>query len=559
MSRLLKILTCNLALVTLAACSVAEERLVAGAEQAPSSAAIEQAPAGGAGNKPLAHDGVTFFHLNDTYRVGAVEDGNAGGFGRVVTLIQEAKREGREVRILHGGDFLYPSLESQLWDGKQMVDAFNYMDRIADMYVVGGNHEFDRRTPESLIAAVTMSEFDWIGDNYRFETGDADVDAALQSGFVFEAGGRRYGLFSLTLHPADGGNERDYLPTDSDYLGVARQAIEALDARGVDAIIGLTHLHVWTDEEIAAMKSEFPKLAFIVGGHEHEPEYRPGTATSAPVMKGASNAREIWRIDLSFDADRMPVVDGEQIVIDDSIQTDKGYAELELRWRRALLNRFPFLTAGIGFAGVPLDGREVKIRNEESNLGNFVVDQMRVAFGREPADLAFINSGTLRIDDYIIDDITFEDIARIFGFSSHLRYLTMTGGEFRDVLEAGYRGSGPSKGYFPQVSGFRVCVDRSLPEGRRIRSLQLPADGGWSEISDEQEYLVVVPDYLYGGGDGYQFPRDGRASLRGSELKYLVLDAILVAQAEGRKIGELVETGNRRIHILDDPAMACFE
>ena len=75
--------------------------------------------------------GLTFIHLNDTYRIGAVEDGNAGGFGRVVTIIRELQAEGRDVRILHGGDFLYPSLESQLWHGEQMVDAFIFMDAIA--------------------------------------------------------------------------------------------------------------------------------------------------------------------------------------------------------------------------------------------------------------------------------------------------------------------------------------------------------------------------------------------------------------------------------------------
>ncbi len=85
---------------------------------------------------PAESSGLTFIHLNDTYRVGAVEDGKRGGFGRVVTVIRELQGEGRDVRILHGGDFLYPSLESQLWNGLQMVDAFNYMDALAPMYVV---------------------------------------------------------------------------------------------------------------------------------------------------------------------------------------------------------------------------------------------------------------------------------------------------------------------------------------------------------------------------------------------------------------------------------------
>ena len=169
--------------------------------------------------------GLTFIHLNDTYRVSAVEDGTAGGFSRVVSLVRELQAEGRDVHVLHGGDFLYPSLESQLWDGLQIVDAMNFIDAIAPLHAVAGNHEFDRRGPEQLIDAIKASEFDWLGDNYRFNTGDAEVDAALRTAFTFLHGDRKVGLFSLTLHPDDGGNARDYLEYSDDYMSVAREAI----------------------------------------------------------------------------------------------------------------------------------------------------------------------------------------------------------------------------------------------------------------------------------------------------------------------------------------------
>ena len=80
------------------------------------------------------------------------------------------------------------------------------------------------------------------------------------------------------------------------------------------------------------------------------------------------------------------------------------------------------------------------------------------------------------------------------------------------MLEAGYRGTGPSKGYFPQVSGFRVCVDRSRPEGERIVSLQLPRNGDWHEIEPVRECSVVVPDFLFRGGEPAQ-PGTSRASV----------------------------------------------
>ena len=153
----------------------------------------------------------------------------------------------------------------------------------------------------------------------------------------------------------------------------------------------------------------------------------------------------------------------------------------------------------------------------------------------------------------------FDDIARTFGFSSFLRHTTVTGAEFKRVMEAGYRGGPESQGYFPQVSGFRVCVDRSRDEYDRIVSLQVPTDAGWAEIEAEREYTLVVPDFIYRGGDGYAIPKDDRfVSRPASELQYLVLDAILVAQGEGRAVGEPVTRDNRRYHSLLEPKEPCF-
>lgn len=502
--------------------------------------------------------GLSFIHLNDTYRVGAVEDGTRGGFGRVVTIIRELQAEGREVYITHGGDFLYPSLESQLWNGLQMVDAMNYLDALAPMIVTLGNHEFDRRTPESLINAVKASSFDWVSDNVVFRSGDADVDAALQSAFTFKAAGRTIGVFSVTLHANDGGNDRDYVPTDPDYLAVTQRTIEALERAGVDAIIGITHVHLWTDVELAKLKARHPKLAFIVGGHEHEPQFSEGGEMQAPVMKGASNARVIWRIDLGFDDKGMPVVEPDIIELGVGIAPDADYALLDQKWRGRLLEKFPFLEARVGTAAFPMDATEETVRSREAAWANFIVDQMPGAFGEPAADFAFINSGSLRIDDTVAGDITFEDIARTFGFSSFLRYVEISGTEFRQLMEAGFRGDGSSQGYFPQVAGFRVCVERGRPSGSRIKSLQVPADGGWQEIDPAGMYTLVLPDFLYRGGDGYSLPKGREGSRTGAELKYLVLDAILRAQAEGRSVGVPVDPKAPRIELHAGPDARCF-
>ncbi len=503
---------------------------------------------------------LTFIHLNDTYRVDAVEEGRRGGFGRVTSIVRELLASGRDVRILHGGDFLYPSLESQLWDGEQMVEAMNFLDDIAPLYAVPGNHEFDPRTPDEVIRRIRESRFDWLGDNLDLVTGESDVDNRLRQAFTFASGGRKIGVFALTVLPDDGGNDRSYTPFhDGSYLEQAERAIAALERQNVELIVGLTHLHLGDDLDIAVLKARHPRFLFIAGGHEHEPEYQAGTAASASVMKGASNARTIWQVDVRF-TESGPEIDETRIIVDESIPLARDYQLIADKWRARLLDLMPFLTSRIGDAALPLDGREVAVRSSDTNWGVFIADQMKVAFGEPPADFAFVNGGTLRIDDYIAEDITFEDIGRTFGFSSLLRYMTINGGDFRQLMEAGYRGVGPGKGYFPQISGFRVCVDRRRPDGDRIVQLQIPGeDGRWSEIDADKAYSLVAPDYLYGGGDGYDFSNARDVSRPGSELKYLVLDAVIEAQASGEQVGKPIDAGEHRFQILAAGAGRCFD
>ena len=81
---------------------------------------------------------------------------------------------------------------------------------------------------------------------------------------------------------------------------------------------------------------------------------------------------------------------------------------------------------------------------------------------------------------------------------------------------------------------------------------------GWQEIEANTIYSLVVPDFLYNGGDGYQLPRHRPASKPGSELKYLVVDAIIRAQAEGRAVGSLPDPGNPRTVELGEDRSACW-
>ena len=86
----------------------------------------------------------------------------------------------------------------------------------------------------------------------------------------------------------------------------------------------------------------------------------------------------------------------------------------------------------------------------------------------------------------------------------------------------------------------------------------VPVDDGWQEIQAGKDYTVVAPDFIFRGGDGYDFSQARDVSKPGSELKYLVLDAVIRAQAAGRTVGAEIDAENRRIAFLADGRDYCF-
>jgi len=511
--------------------------------------------------------GLTFIHVNDTYRISDVQGGTRGGFGRVVTVIRQAQSEGRDVHVLHGGDLLSPSLESQIWHGEQMVKALNFVDDIAPVYFVAGNHEFDFRDRDLayFINAVKTSRFDWLGDNYVFKTGDIAADGNLLTAFTFAHGDKIIGVFAESLSWDDAGMPaRSYAEYDRDYIGNAERVIKEHEAGGADMIIGITHLHMSIDEDLARLRRDHPTFEFIVGGHEHVADRRPLSDSAAAIFKGSSNSRVIWRIDVDFDENGAASVAATRLDMDSSVAKDPDYVRFENEWRQKVLRLYPIIDAKIGVAGGHFDVTEESVRREENGWANFIVDQARGAFGEPKADFAFINSGSLRFNDYIADDITYEDIARTFAYSSQLRRMNVTGAEFLALLEAGYRSGGHNngrgEGYFPQISGFRVCVDRSKPDFSRIISLQVPGTNGWAEIVDDRQYSLIIPDFLFGDMDGYTMPQSARESATppGTVLQYLVLDAIIKSQAKGEPIGDKVDPENSRFVELDENRKDCW-
>jgi 2',3'-cyclic-nucleotide 2'-phosphodiesterase (5'-nucleotidase family) len=498
-------------------------------------------PAGAQEFRPAA----AFVQINDVYRIDAVENGAVGGIGRVVTVAERARRAtGAPVRVLHAGDFIAPSLESRYFEGQQMIDALNFLHARTPLIAVPGNHEFDERRPGMLANAIKASRFPWLAANVRLNTGDAEADRRLGADTVIESGGMRIGIFTLTFLDSP----RDYATWDTAFVALAERSIQALEARGVDAIVGLTHLDLAHDQRIAALRRTHPKLLWIAGGHEHFLIHHPLTDSTAAITKGDSNARRIWQVVVGRRGGQ-PALRADSVSLDASVAIDPAYRrDVQDKWASRMREKIPFFDQVIGRTSTRLDASEEVVRNQESAWGNWLADQMRTAFPTIPADVGVLNGGAIRIDDAIAGEIRWEHLARTFGFPTRVGLVWLRGRDLKEtVLERSVSG-GRGEGRFLQVSGLRFAFDRSRPANQRVTSVEIQRGTAWEPLDDNRVYVVAVPDYLFSGGDGYMFHNRAILSVPpGADLRLIAFDALSAAYAAGQAIAPAVEGRIREV------------
>ena len=103
-------------------------------------------------------------------------------------------------------------------------------------------------------------------------------------------------------------------------------------------------------------------------------------------------------------------------------------------------------------------------------------------------------------------------------------------------------GGGRGEGRFLQVSGLRFAFDRSRPVSQRVTSVEIQRGTAWEPLDDNRVYIVAVPDYLFAGGDGYQFHNRAILSVPpGADLRLIAFDALSTAYANGQAIAPAVE------------------
>lgn len=462
----------------------------------------------GQGGKPVTADAaelsrtpvpetveVLLLHLNDVYEIGAVSGGDRGGLARIATLRQKLLAENPNTLLVHAGDLLSPSamgtakVDGERLAGRQMVAVLNVLG--LDL-VTFGNHEFDL-SREALLQRLEESEFPWISANLTDAEGEPFAGVPPWKVFSFgEAGGAqvRVGFIGVIL-------DDDYgYAKVQDPLASTRRAVQELEGKA-DVLVGLTHLELSQD---AALAAAVPELDLILGGHEHDNYQIRRGDDGTLVLKGDANARSVFVAKLTYHPSTGQVdVEPRFVPVDTTVEEDPTVAAEVARWTDQAF-------AGFREAGfeptdlvvrtpISLDGRESSVRNGTTAL----TELLAKAFLNEvpEADLAFYNSGSIRIDDELpAGPLTEYDVIRVLPFGGAVKAIRIRGSLLKKALDQGEANRG--SGGFLQTAGVRA----PSPYG--------PWEIAGESLQQDLWYKAAVSDFLLTGREkGLEFLEPG--------------------------------------------------
>ncbi|CAL8082685.1 unnamed protein product [Calicophoron daubneyi] len=449
---------------------------------------------------------LNILHFNDVYNVEEQKTEPRAGAARFRTALKN-HGAGDDSIVLFSGDALSPSSLSTVTHGRHMPVVLN--DLLITCAVIG-NHDLDFGL-DLFCECMEMCKFPWLNSNV-FDQDTNELLANTPAYHIVEKDGLTIGIIGLV--------EKEWVATLScmdtsdvyveDVCECGRRMARMLKQTGEDGrkpcdlVIALTHMRWPNDRKLGAT---VPEIDMVLGGHDHEYglEWLDDNSDSGahrnhtrPILKSGTDFRTFSHIKLTYDVNVKQIikVNIEEVVVDSRWDPDDELTKYISTLTHKLEKR---LDVSIGRVEVPLDARFCAIRTRETNVGNFLTD---IILTGVHADLAIINSGTLRADKiFPPGDFTIRDLLNLLPMLDSLVVLQVTGKQIVEALENGVSQYPKQEGRFPLVSGVRFTFDAHQPPGNRVVLSSILIQG--EQIDLDRNYRICVKHYLATGRDGY--------------------------------------------------------
>ena len=438
----------------------------------------------------------TLLQLNDVYEISSIQGGKFGGMARVKTIHKELLKENKNTLLVMAGDFLNPSLigtmkyNGERIRGKQMVEVMNAMNFDVAAF---GNHEFDLSLKKTFKHRMDESSFPWISSNVflnrtqdtikRFYQEINGLKTPIKGSFIKEISDNdgtkiKIGFISVCI-PS---NPKDYVLYKEMFSSIQKE-YESIKNK-VDLVIGLTHVKIEHDREIAKL---LPNIPLIMGGHEHD--HKNEMIGNVKITKADANAKTAYIHYVTYNkTSNETKISSVLKTIDNSISDDVEVKAIVDKWLKIMENQISMIVENpydiIYSTETPLDGRDIPIRSIQTNLGNLIAKSMAFSYGNK-VDCSIVNGGSIRIDDQLVGDINSVDAFRVLPFGGAVLKVKMKGSLLNKVLE-----------YGNNAAGSGAYLQRSSIE---MNDTLFTIDN--STINPSKIYTIAISDYLMKGFD----------------------------------------------------------
>jgi len=456
-----------------------------------------------------------------------------GGFARIKTIIDSAKKQNENTFVLDGGDFSMGTLYQSVFSEKAL--ELRLLGLMGYQATTIGNHEFDYRSDglaKMLDAAkasndplpmIVQSNIDWEASQgeYTEMLHKSMENYGVKKYAIIQAGDLKAAVFGLM-----GKEAASYAPTSGlifdDIVESSKEIVNEIKKNeNVDLIIALSHSGTNSDpksSEDEILAKEVPEIDVIISGHSHTYMDNPILIGDTAVVSAGEYGRFVGNLKLSKkENNRWKVDQFTPIPVDESIEPDPDLQKTIDRYRESLnsyiqLFGFDSYNQIIARNPYPFDSVQALYKDPVDNpLGNLISDsyvyEIKKVEGENyiPVDVAIVPVGIIR-STLNQGDIHVRDAYEILslgigedGISGYpLINVYLTGAELRMVAEIDASLSDLMSGTKLYWSGLYSEFNPHRMILNRVVDVKLIGeDGSLKDLDDKKLYRVVAG--LYSG------------------------------------------------------------
>jgi 5'-nucleotidase len=263
---------------------------------------------------------ITILHTNDVHShidpfpADHPRNPNMGGAARRASIIEQIRREEKNVLLLDAGDIFQGTPYFNYYGGEL---EFKIMSMMQYDLATMGNHDFDNGL-EGFYAQLPHAKFEFVSANYDFK--NTLLDSIVKPYKIFTKDSVKIGIFGLGVELEGLVDKRNYKET------IYNNPIEvAKEEEKCDLIICLSHLGFNNKNEPekpsdVKLAQETKDIDIIIGGHSHtfldKPViYKNSVGKNVVINQVGAYGINLGRIDFYLSSDKKYIGQEKNIVV----------------------------------------------------------------------------------------------------------------------------------------------------------------------------------------------------------------------------------------------------